>query len=58
MTAASCFIDSDLKTEDVKAKCNKAILNLFCSIRVVIKKKQSVQSRQPGDSRQEKRSGG
>lgn len=38
MIAASSFIDSDFKTEDVKAECNKAVLNpLFCSIRVVIK---------------------
>lgn len=38
MIAASSFIVSDFKTEDVKAECNKAILNpLFCSIRVVIK---------------------
>lgn len=39
MIAASSFIDSDFKTEDVKAKCNKAVLNpLFCSIREVKKK--------------------
>ena len=39
MIAASSFIDSDFKTEDVKAECNKAVLNplFFCSIRVVIK---------------------
>lgn len=38
MIAASSFIDSDFKTEDVKAECNKAVLNpLFCSIRVVKK---------------------
>lgn len=40
MIAASSFIDLDFKTEDFKAKRNKAILNpLFCSIRVVIKTK-------------------
>lgn len=41
MIAASSFIVSDFKTEDVKAECNKAVLNplllFFCSIRVVIK---------------------
>lgn len=39
MIAASSFIDSIFKTEDVKAECNKAALNplFFCSIRVVIK---------------------
>lgn len=39
MIAASSFIDSDFKTEDVKAKCNKAVLNppFFCSNSIVIK---------------------
>lgn len=27
MIAASSFIDSDFKTENVKAECNKAVLN-------------------------------
>lgn len=40
MIAASSFRDSDFKTEDVKAECNKAVLNpRFCSIREVIKTK-------------------